>query len=92
MVEENRTLKLIYRWYGRVSIVLLPAAIYGLYIAKAIEEGRQMVYYLKRIKDWTIINKYSYIIFKLNDAQGYLALVCNLTSCVIMVAILRLLR
>ena len=90
--ETNKILKMIYIWYGRITILLLPLTVYSLCVSIAIEMRQQYFYYLKVFRDWTVINKYASTIFKMNDALGALALVCNLTSCGIMIGILRLLK
>ena len=86
--EENWLLKRFYMWFSTVTIICMPLGFYSIYATYVIEAGLQQYYVFSgQIK---LAQPFGARVHKLDKANGWLTLTCNLISCIILCFILRL--
>ena len=81
-------MKFSYRWFARVTIVIIPLSFYAVFAAYVFNGAKYYELTLElKIKE---SNHYLPIVIKLTKTLGYLTLVCNLMCCAILALVLRL--
>ena len=80
--------KRLYRALAAVLIFILPLALFGTYIPFVLNTSKYLEYYLKL--EFKKAEPYKTSSHKLSQTIGYLTLLCNLSSCMILSLILRL--
>ena len=80
-------LKIVYRWFARLSITFLPITFVGVYVAFSVYYGKywDLSLSLKRNN-----NPYGHPAYSFFKALGYLTITINLLSCVITFLVVKL--
>ena len=87
---QNKHIKLFYRVFALVAIILIPAAFYGVFAGFVIEKSKYLEYLAEdRFREADI---YKTKTLKLQETIGYLTVVCNVISSLTMSLVLRLVR
>jgi hypothetical protein len=88
--EENAKAKMFYHWISLGSILLFPLAYYGIFASFVIEYSKTevLLYELKT----NVADHYYHVQSELMVTLGYISLVSNLFSCLIMALTVRLLN
>ena len=86
--EKNKRIKTFYKYFGRVTICLLPAGFYAIFAAYIYEDGRYLEYFFA--KKYKQALNFKTKTDKLSAAIGYLTVTLNFISCVILAFVLRL--
>ena len=88
--ETNKTLKMVYYWFAKVSIVLIALCFYCIVPTYIVELARYSYYHTDlRYEE---AQHYKTIEQKLLRTMDVLALICNLVSCTILALVMRLLH
>jgi hypothetical protein len=77
-----------YRSISIASIVILPTTYVGIYVSFVIEYSKAVSYLYEYKTDLATATYDRYL--KIDEALGYLSLICNLFSCLVMVLVIRL--
>ena len=86
--EPKKWLKLFYRWFARITIFVLPLSTYALFIGFLITESKSLYSVVHaQIKE---ADHYEALSNYFLDLIGYLTIVTNLVSCIILILVLRL--
>ena len=85
--EKHKTVKLIYRWFARITIFAVPLAFFSVYACYCIFYGKVIESYEQDNK--AELERNSNIVIGLSAAIGYLTTATNLTSCFLLFLVIR---
>ena len=83
-------MQIAYRCVSIASILIIPTTYIGIYISFVLEYSKAVSFLYEHKTDLATATYDKYL--KIDATLGYLALVCNLFSCLVMVLVIRLVK
>ena len=84
--DSSDKVSCFYRWFSRTTIFVVPACFYAIYAAFVIEYNKEEIYFYKGEIKKSNLHKDKALALMI--AIGYITILCNLLSCLVMLLVL----